>query len=70
MEVRQGEVVRINVRLDNGATVPIVTSGEILVQTFGPPTKCNRCGRPGTALAAGETCNASGICNGKMVSAE
>lgn len=70
MEARQGEVVRIYVRLDNGATVPIVTSGEMLVQTFGPPSKCNRCGRPGTALATGETCNASSICTGKMVADE
>ena len=69
-EYLQGEVIRIDVRMDNGTVVHIVTSGEMLVDTFGPPTKCNRCGRLGTALSVGATCNACGVCRGKMVADE
>lgn len=36
-EYLQGEVIRIDVRMDNGTVVHIVTSGEMLVDTFGPP---------------------------------
>lgn len=66
MQIREGELLRLEIQRDNGSVVNIAVSGIELIELFAPSAICNCCHIVVSPMQLGFPCRKPG-CHGTMV---